>query len=277
MPPRHRQTGFTLVEMIIVMVLTGIIGGIVAVFIRQPVDAYFDTRRRAGLVDAAETILWKLELDLQTAVPNSVRVNGLANSCASGTCYLEFIASTGGGRLQDVDDHLTGGTGMDFGAAASTAFDVLGPLPALAANDIVVANNLGPGYAPGDAYSQNNTATVTGVSGATVTLDRNLPAASPNRSFQVIPAGTRAVTYGCNAGAAGNMTRYWNYGLNASQPMPPTGGTSALAGENVRCSLVDYSTALRDVGLLAVEITVSDPASGESVTLAREIRIDNRP
>jgi prepilin-type N-terminal cleavage/methylation domain-containing protein len=38
---RHRQ-GFTLIEMIIAIVLTGIVVAMVGLFIRQPIQAYFD-------------------------------------------------------------------------------------------------------------------------------------------------------------------------------------------------------------------------------------------
>ena len=43
----RRPRGFTLVEMIIVIVITGIIGGIVAIFLRAPVQGYVDSARRA--------------------------------------------------------------------------------------------------------------------------------------------------------------------------------------------------------------------------------------
>ena len=41
------QRGFTLIEAIIVIVITGILAGMVAVFIRAPIDAYVDSARRA--------------------------------------------------------------------------------------------------------------------------------------------------------------------------------------------------------------------------------------
>ena len=49
--------GFTLVEMIMVITITGIIGAMVAVFIRSPVDSYVDSARRAELSDIADTAL----------------------------------------------------------------------------------------------------------------------------------------------------------------------------------------------------------------------------
>ena len=54
-PPSRR--GFTLVELVAVIALTGIVVGIVAVFIRLPMQAYQDIQKRAEIVDAADTLL----------------------------------------------------------------------------------------------------------------------------------------------------------------------------------------------------------------------------
>ena len=54
------MAGFTLVEAIIVIVITGILAAIVAVFIRAPVDGYFDSVRRAELTDTADVALRRL-------------------------------------------------------------------------------------------------------------------------------------------------------------------------------------------------------------------------
>ena len=70
------QHGFTLIEAIMVITITGIIAAVVAIFIRQPVDAYLDTARRAALTDIADTTARRIGRDLQGALPNSVRVDG---------------------------------------------------------------------------------------------------------------------------------------------------------------------------------------------------------
>src|SRR5205814_7956125 len=69
------QRGFTLLEAVLVIAMTGIVAAMVAVFIRAPVNAYVDQARRAELSDAADTALRRMAREVQRALPNSVRVD----------------------------------------------------------------------------------------------------------------------------------------------------------------------------------------------------------
>ena len=265
--------GFTLVEMIVVIVITGIVAAAVAVFIRHPVEGYGDAVRRAELTDAADVALRRITRDIRLALPNSLRVMS-----AGGINYIEFIMTQSGGRYRDPTDGSTGGDFLSFTSAADRTFDVLGPLPLMAANDYLVIYNLGvPGS---DAYAGNNRALIQSVAGNTVTLATNPyatqspPLPSPGARFQVVPGGVRAVTFACPQAAAGNLTRHWNYGFNAAQAVP-AGGSSALLAGNVTCS-IDYSAnATGRNGLLFLSLTLT--SGGESVTLFNQIHVDNSP
>lgn len=67
-----RQPGFTLIELIIVIVLVGIIATVVSPILGNQFIAYTDSSRRATLVQEAQGIMQRLEQDLYSAVPNSV-------------------------------------------------------------------------------------------------------------------------------------------------------------------------------------------------------------
>lgn len=63
----RRARGVTLIEMVIVISITAIIAGAVAVFIARPVEGYADATRRAELTDIADTALRRMTRDLRTA------------------------------------------------------------------------------------------------------------------------------------------------------------------------------------------------------------------
>jgi MSHA biogenesis protein MshO len=285
---RHASAGFTLIEAIMVIVITGILSGIVAVFITKPVQGYVDSVRRAELTDAADVALRRMTRDLRLALPNSLRT--------SGNC-IEYIATSAGGRYRDPADGSTGGDFLSFTDAADTKFHVLGKtsnattaFDYIAAGDYVVIYNLGSGYTPADAYTGGNRALVSSVtcggSGTPpcyVTLASNPfaaqspPLPSPNSRFQVVPGGTQAVSYVCSGG---QLQRYANYGFNAAQACPPAGTPATLAGggtTTAACTIEYTSNATGRNGLLFIGLTLTDTPSSESVTLFQQIHVDNAP
>src|SRR4051812_16979930 len=90
-----RSDGFTLVEAVIVITLTGVLAAITAIFIRKPVDSYFDTARRAELTDIADTAVRRVARDIQNALPNSIRP-----TVAGTGAFLEFIPIKDAGRYR---------------------------------------------------------------------------------------------------------------------------------------------------------------------------------
>ncbi len=277
----NRSHGFTMVEMIMVIAITGILAGILAVFIARPVQGYTDSVRRAMLADAADVALRRLSREVRLALPNSLRLTTL-----SGVTYLEFIPTVTGGRYRDVGDGSTSGNFLDFADSATLTFDVLGPMVApVAPNDFIVVYNLGEGYAPADAYQGGNRAVVGAVGGSSITLNANIfalqtPALpSPDSRFQVVDDAVQAVTYACPTTTAGNMVRSWNYGFSVSQVVPP-GGTSAIAARNVICNF-DYQPAVQRTGLLSIQLTFAEvvPVTlvTERATIFQQVRVDNVP
>ena len=55
---RH-AAGFTLIESVMVITITGVLAAIVATFIVPAINAYFSTRARAALVDSADVVVQK--------------------------------------------------------------------------------------------------------------------------------------------------------------------------------------------------------------------------
>ncbi|MBS0307639.1 MAG: prepilin-type N-terminal cleavage/methylation domain-containing protein [Proteobacteria bacterium] len=276
--------GFTLIEAVMVIVITGAIAAAVAVFMRAPVEGYFDSARRAGLTDVADTAVRRIARDLHLALPNSVRVAG-------GNC-IEFLPTSANGRYRAEQD-CTGacaGNKLDF-INGSTSFDYLGGMSAIpAANDRVVVYNLGiPGA---DAYlndgsASDNTALVQAATASTITLTANkkFPFASPGNHFHVIPNADRVASYVCSgvgvdaAGTGtGTLYRYSNYvpsaAMPASCPAPPA-GTPILATKVSACNFSYASGVTARSGLASVQISIQE--SNEPVSLYQEVHVNNTP
>lgn len=283
-PSPRRAAGFTLAEAIITIVITGILAGIVAVFIQRPVQGYFDATRRGELSDIADTALRRMTRDLRLALPNSVRVTSLSAT----QYYLEFLISKGGGRYRAEVTSTGTGDILEFGTVSGAyTFDVIGRMPSLTTGaDSIVVYNLGSGFAGADAYQAagNNRRLVTAVSGNTITLAPGtvFPQESPGNRFQVMET---VVSYVCTANttnpALGELRRYWGYSIQPTQPTTFTGGSNALLAKDVTGCLFTYTpnaVAQRNgVVLLSLTLTQAAPGGNESVTLFQEAHVSNVP
>lgn len=276
-PRRHR--GFTLVEAIIVMVITGILAGMVAVFLKWPVQSYMDTAARAELVETADLALRRISRELRLALPNSVVQS------ADGK-QLMFVITKNGGRYIDVSDNLASTVlPLDWSATASTQFDMAGAAPSgrqqILAGDSVVVFNIGS--APAEVYSGGNRALISNVSGTRITLSSNPFASqnpqmtSPTYRFQVV---TGTVTYVCNPAASGTGTlmRYGSTGFAPSMAIPATPlGTGALLANMVSDCSFNYTTlANTNTAVISIRLVLTH-TNGESVTLVRQVHVDNTP
>lgn len=277
-PPR-RVAGFTLVESVMVIAMTGVLAAVVSLFIAQPVQAYLASSARAELVDQADNALRRIGRDLRLALPNSTRVtlSGLA---------LELIPTTGGARYA-----TEGGGKLDFGST-DTSFDLVGPPLVLAAAQQLVFYNLGSGVVGSDAYAANGTAgeqassnrrSATNTAGAasTITLSSlaGLPVGSFSPPYRVL-AVSPPVSYRCDL-AAGTLMRYSGYGFVATQPDPPSGGSSAVIATGVTaCRFsADSTLVAARAALVNLRLTLTaNTGSGlESVTLNHASYVDNLP
>lgn len=293
--------GFTLIELIVAMVLTGILAAAAAVFLRVPIASYFDGARRAALTDIADLAVRRFSRDLQTALPNSVRVAGACGG--AGLCYVEFLEVRTGGRYRE--EPSGGATSCPLGAGvytdalqignADSCFRSLGQVPDLAtivsggAGDFLVVYNLGPGFAGADAYasggvSGGNKSRITAATAGANAEDQIsfqtliFPLASPSRRFQVVSG---PVTYICDP-ATQTLTRQWGYAITAAQATPPAGGNSALLATGVSACNFTYApnaVAQRN-GIVSIwlELTQTDPAgTPERVTLFSQVHVSNLP
>lgn len=271
---RHRycQGGFTLIEMVMVIVILGIVGAVVAVFMRGPINAYFDTARRAALSDLADTATRRMARDIRKALPNSLRV-------PNPQC-LEFIPTRTGARYRaDVDTGAGPGpqasSVLDF-SATDTRFNMLGDNAALPAdqqiqiNDLVAIYNLG--IAGADAYAGDNTAVVTAIVAgpeSNITINgKKFPLASGGQRFHVIPGSEQVVAYVCAGGQLHRTVRSM-----AAAACPSNG--PILAGRVGSCTFVYNGSNLQRDALAQLMMEFTD--QGETVSLYHEVHVNNTP
>jgi MSHA biogenesis protein MshO len=311
---KQKQKGVTLIELVIVMVLSSILSVVVSLFIARPISAYASVARRASLVDAADMTLRRMARDIQSAVPNSVRVKKVGDRSA-----VEMLNIVEGMRYRGsaADPYL------DF-TQSITNFHVLGRFqyavvnPTCAANKcrLVVyntgANTGGADYpSPGaNVYSTvmapacvapasgcnppPNSVTITPVN-TTVTLTNSgsegnilmspavqfaLP--SPRQRIEIVDT---PITYLCDPSSnQQQITRYANYTITPAQPIDPTifplkdpGVTTAaqLTSHVTACSFTyNPGTPTRN-GIITMSITLTN--GGETITLMRQVGINNIP
>jgi MSHA biogenesis protein MshO len=274
-----------MVELVMVIVIMGVIGGMVAVFMKSPIDAYMDSARRAALTDVADTTVRRMARDIRKALPNSIRVPTTipANQC------LEFIPTKAGGRYRTEDATPADGTALNF-TAADSSFNMLGSNNALPADqrivsgDVVAVYNLGPGIV--DAYDQDNTASVVApspvdpasapgetrisISSTRTPASGNMlfPLASGSNRFHVIPKDELVVAYVCNDGKL--------YRIASTTFASACTATGAVLADKVSsCNFVYNGSDLQRNAL--VQITLKFTDNSETVSLYHEVHVDNTP
>ncbi|NNJ92713.1 MAG: type II secretion system protein [Gammaproteobacteria bacterium] len=294
-----QNAGFTLVELIVVIVITAILSSVMVQFITTPIESYVDTSRRVRLTDIAETAMQRLAYDIKTALPNSIRV-GCGGQC------VEFLRTTTGGRYRASPSPLDADI-LSFNptdpVGGDTSFSVLGPLnfssaivTGSGASDcanntascLVVYNT---GLLGSNAWNLDNMATVTSVNTVIPSISFNnggfssgvtaFPAASSYQRFYIVDT---PVKYICDTGA-GILRRYTGYNVVSSESSVDTHAEllglgnpaehSMLADHVSNCSF-DYAagTPTRNA-LLTISLSIIE--AGEDINLLQQLNVVNQP
>ncbi|MHB8743015.1 MAG: type II secretion system protein [Sulfuricaulis sp.] len=312
---RPRAAGVTLIELIVVIAVTGIIATVLGMLIVRPIEGYEALVRRGELVDAAEMALQKMTRDIHQALPNSIRVqdslgntNSITCSTTGVTCAIEMLNTLDGGRYRagpgvnsDSVNYAPSQYWLSFNGQDTDGFNVVSKfqnftptLPFTSTTQRLAIYN--QGVTGANAYvDAGNTTTpyvITNPSVTTFTIsdlgdeDNITPAAGENFNFSFASPNQRVfivdkpVSYVCNSGTGGNIMRYESYTISATQPTTAGAFTTAgaLLTTPVTTCTFKYSPGTNQrAGVVTLDIIVQDPASGEQVRLLYQVQVDNSP
>lgn len=290
-----RNSGFTLIELVVAMTLTTLVIGFVAMFMTAPVDAYISQSERSHLNDSATTITRSLEEDLRNALPNSVRIRN------SGTRSILELLKVEAVSFYRPTGQLGSTAAREFDVAPTTEtqFSLFGRLNMSPTSGYLVVANLGTGFTPRDAYRLTNSGTIMALTPGRMSVVQNVTtleeqvtltpgflfAASDTTNRMFLVSGP--VSYICNSAA--NMRalhRYESYPVTTT--IPTTETSAQLAGStNTRLASNVTSCRLRCISdnaidnvcgkTLSVEITVTrlNTAGNEPLRIFEQFPVDN--
>lgn len=281
--PVTQQQGFTLVELIMVIVLIGIIGGVLTMQLLPAIKSYLLVGQRAGLTHQSDTALRRIVTEVRSAVPNSLRLG-------SSEC-LELVPTKDGGRYRMAPDVAVSGAAYLDHTIGYSSFDVLTSFQdAPRAGDSIVIGNQNPD----DVYQGRYTGKVKAVTthgnprlGESL-VELNDPLRTPPGyeagRFVVVPAEAHVVTYVCtNPGldaqgtGTGELRRITDTAFHAT-PNCGAGNAGAVLASKVAACAFTYSPnqgATQESGFAQFQLTLSD--KGEAVTLTVGAHVDNVP
>ena len=284
--------GFTLIELVMVIVIVGILATMTTDIITLPVKSYIDLERRTTLVDSAEMSLRRMQRDIRRALPNSIRIidtGVVKSSCVydkdSGDdsyCVIELLHTIDGGRYRanSRTDTSDPGDVLDFTDPNDNSFDVIGVLNNAPTKGELVIYNVGSLGA--DAYDGKNrrsivnTSTINKLVFNLASPAKPFPFSSPEQRFFIVDT---PVAYRCENG---ELRRYDNtidtlYNISSAAPSFDGLGSKLQAKSNeIECEFTYDPGTNSTPALVTLGITLTDEAD-ESVTLRHQVHIDNVP
>ena len=280
----NKTRGFTMVELIMVIVITGILAASFSVFFKPAVDSYFDTRRRAEMTDMADTALRRINREVRRAVPNSVYVKN------SGKC-LEFVPAKTGGLYRQITDTVNANSDPLDTTGEDISFDVLSILSATPEkNDFVVIGNQNTSDLYLEPGSQTRAAVeswtkppapgglVVGTGRILLKALQQFPSAYDGGRFFVVDQNEQRVFYICNGAELQRATK----AFSGTSDCPTSGVTIAQRvapdqTDSPGCSFVydDTHGATQQSGFVSITLQLLD--SNERVALTSGAHVSNVP
>lgn len=267
MNPLHRhstQHGFTLVELIIVIVLLGILGSMGAEFITQAFKGFADTDARTEIYEEGQLVLARMERELRITLPNAILVEPGSHGLTFGMIDENAMTCPPTAAPQD----CVFGQYIDNNPKQFIR-DQTNPLPV--GSIISIYNRNWSDFSSTDP-NQRRLYRVTGTVASTnrMNLSPDIIAASPDSRFYAVNRAVRYYLNGTTLTRAAMTIDTTNY----QSPITfPAGNPLA---QNVSNLIFDFTPgSLTSSALVSIRFTIS--RNGDSVDFHKEVQIQNAP
>jgi MSHA biogenesis protein MshO len=262
--PYSRQSGFTLVEVIFVVVILGIVAVIGASFIVTALESYSTAQTRNQLVQRGRLSLEQMARELRMALPNAVRVS------AGGRC-IEFMPVVAATNYQGVVADASNNIALQ-NQIATGAFNLFGNNP----RHVVISP-----FSPADVYINTAPAARVGLGALGSGPYSTIPFSTNHRFIRNsinrrVYLAADPVRF-CLSG--GNLVRFYGYGFSSgSLDESDPGGSSALMSHNVEPNGTAFrlSPASQNRNM-AVHISLVFHKDTTSLDLNHQVLIRNVP
>ncbi len=266
-PVKH-QCGFTLVELVIVIVLLGILAISLGNITSFSVFSYIDAKDRNRNSQSAKWLVEVISRQVREALPQSVR----AGSSGDVSC-LEFMPIINASNYIDLP---ASGAVTSFNAVGFDLNFSSGMLAAIMPINTISTYASSGTLANVDSITSSGSQSLITLSSAT-TFDRR----SPQNRFYLL---STPISF-CLDNSTGSVTQYESYGVNASQSFPPSSATESLIGEDFSTNgnVFNYQQGtLSRSGILQMNFRVQNrnrnlSGDAESFEIYHEVHIRNVP
>lgn len=276
---RNKLVGFTLVEMLMVIVILGIVSIGVSDFMRLGFGIYADAGQRESMLNKSRFAVERLNRELRAVIPNSVRV---AANATSQQC-IEFIPfkETSSYLTLPVDeaDNSAKVIRHELNAQNSVVGDLMAIYPTQTSDLYSASNKV---HEIESILYETNTLTM-GFGVSDIQFDTH----SPQRRYYTF---NNAVSYCFSVGASndGELRRYEYANLSATQPLPADFAVAGVAGVLMAQGMSNDLTngefpfkkddiALNRNAIIELFLKFDSSISNESMFFYNEVHLPNVP